>query len=176
MTRRSPLGLVNPASRITTRGSPNRVSTGDDGQLAILVIGFVVIALALVSVVASATSVHLERVRLAALADLAALDAADTVADAAYYAPGGAGGPGAAALPDALSDEAVAAAVASYLAENPDPAARWDDVRVLEAGAPDGRTARVRLGAVVRPALVSWVLAPFTDGIEVEAASSARAW
>lgn len=144
-----------------------RRARGDEGQVTILVIGFMVVALALITVVVAATSLHLERTRLAALADLAALDAADVVSDAAYF--GGDGEP-------PLWDEDVAATVEAYLAAHPDTAARWDGLTVLSATAPDARTAQVRLGAVVRPAWVSWVLAPFTDGIAIEASSSARAW
>jgi uncharacterized membrane protein len=155
-------------------GRPGRArGPGDDGQVTILVIGFVVVALALVAVVVSATAVHLERTRLAALADLAALDAADAISDAAYFGPDGASGV-ASGVP--LSDADVAAAVTGYLVAHPDPAAGWDEVRVLAAGSPDGRTARVTLRAVVRPAWSAWVLAPFSDGIAIEASSSARAW
>lgn len=148
----------------------------DDGQVTILVIGFVVVALALIAVVVSATQVHLERTRLAALADLAALDAAEQVSDAAYFQP----------LPDegqvpsdetlAPSDAEIVTRVDAYLVGHPDTAARWTDLRVLEAGSPDGSTVRVRLGTVVRPAWTAWVLAPFADGIAIEASSSARAW
>lgn len=140
---------------------------GDGGQVTILVIGFVVVALALVAVVTSAASLHLERTRLAALADLAALDAADAIADAAYFAPDGRA---------ALLDDEVAAAVTGYLAAHPDESAGWDGVAVLEAGTPDGVTAHVRLGAAVRPAWLAWVLAPFSDGIAIEVSSSARGW
>lgn len=135
--------------------------------MTILVIGFMVVALALITVVVAATSLHLERTRLAALADLAALDAADVVSDAAYFGRDG---------EPPLSDDDVAATVERYLADHPDTAARWDGLTVISASAPDARTAQVRLGAVVRPSWVSWVLAPFTDGIAIEASSSARAW
>ena len=193
-------GLPPPTRRgpwIAVRGS-SKGAGRDEGQVTILVIGFVVVALALVAVVVSATQVHLERTRLAALADLAALDAAGRVADAAYYAPSGSAdrvatggtppsggdprsGEGESGAPSsgealALSDDDVAATVDAYLAEHPDAAARWTGLRVLEADSPDGSTARVRLGVVVRPAWTAWVLAPFTDGIAVEASSSARAW
>ena len=36
--------------------------------------------------------------------------------------------------------------------------------------------AAVRLGALARPALISWVTAPWSDGVALEAESSARAW
>lgn len=142
--------------------------TADEGQVTILVIGFVVVALALVAVVVSATQVHLERTRLAALADLAALDAAEQVSDEAYFAPlSGPLGP---------SDDQVAAIVDAYLAAHPDAAAGWTGLRVVEADSPDGRTVSVRLAAVVRPAWTAWVLAPFTDGIAIQAAADARGW
>jgi uncharacterized membrane protein len=160
--------FLKSRSRIATRSSGNWRSGGsDDGQVTVLVIGFVVVALAVVAVVVSATQVHLERTRLAALADLAALAAAERVSDEAYFASGAAGiGP---------SDDEVASTVDAYLADHPDAAARWTDLRVLEADSPDGRTVRVTLAAVVRPAWTAWVLAPFTDGIAIGASSSARA-
>ena len=171
-----PRGLGNAARR--PGASPwcagRRWATGDDGQVTILVIGFVVVALALVAVVASATQVHLERTRLADLADLAALDAAEQVSDEAYFAP--AGDPHPSDPPLGPSDEAVAATVEAYLAGHPDLAARWTDLRVLEADCPDGRTARVTLAAVVRPAWTGWLPATFTDGVTVVASASARAW
>ena len=143
-----------------------RTRPGDEGQVTILVIGFVVVAMALLAVVVSATQVHLERTRLAALADLAALEAAERVPDEAYFG----------VVEPTLSDDDVAATVDAYLDGHPDTAARWTDLRVLQADTPDGRTARVRLGAVVRPAWTAWVLAAFTDGIAIEASSDARAW
>ncbi len=198
-----------------------RIAAGrDDGQVTVLVIGFVVLALAVVAVVTSAAQVHLERTRLAALADLAALAAAERVSDEAYFAPSG-GGPGtvggsAAAdggpavteggpvateggpaatdgVPAASgaerpgpggtgrarlgpSDDEVVAVVDAYLHEHPDPSARWTGLRVVTASCPDGRTVRVTLAAVVRPAWTAWVLEPFTDGIAIGASSAARAW
>ena len=147
---------------------PGASRSADEGQVTILLIGFAVVALALVAVVASAAQVHLERTRLAALADLAALAAAAQVSDEAYFASGATG--------IAPSNEEVEATVESYLAAHPDAAARWTDLRVVESGSPDGRTVRVTLAAVVRPVWVAWVLAPFTDGVGIGAASSARAW
>ena len=55
-----------------------RMGRRDDGQIMILTIGFVVVALLLVTVVASAAGVHLERKRLLALADVLALEAEST--------------------------------------------------------------------------------------------------
>jgi hypothetical protein len=143
---------------------------GDDGQILVLTLGYVVIALLLVTVVASASAVHLERKRLLALADLAALESADALAERGYFPTGADGRPG---LP--LSDASVRAAVEDYLRDNPGAAAGLDDLTVLSATTPDGESAEVRLGAVARPAVVSWVLSPWTDGIALEAESVARA-
>ena len=82
----------------------------------ILTIGFVVVALLLITVVASAAGVHLERKRLLALADVLALEGADAVGDDRYYAPGA--GPASPGCP--LTDAAVRAAVDEYLRDNPD--------------------------------------------------------
>jgi hypothetical protein len=143
---------------------------GDDGQIMILTIGFVVVAILLITVVASAAGVHLERKRLLALADLLALEGADAVSDDRYYTPGADRSPG---LP--LTDAAVRSAIEEYLDDNPDAAGQWDELAVLSATTPDGASARVQLGAVTHPFLVSWVLAPWQDGIALEAESTARA-
>ncbi|GEM00441.1 hypothetical protein [Cellulomonas terrae] len=139
----------------------------------ILTLGFVVVALLLLTVVVSAAGVHLERKRLLALADLLALEGADAVGDHRYFEPGAgqevqrSGG-----VP--LTDASVRASVDAYLRDNPGAAAAWDEFAVLGATTPDGRTAEIRLGAVVRPAFMSWVLAPWSDGIALEAGSVAR--
>ncbi|WP_448631687.1 pilus assembly protein TadG-related protein [Cellulomonas soli] len=150
--------------------------------MTLLTLGFMAVALMLVTVVVSATGVHLERKRLIALADLAALDAADSLVAEQYLADAAAASadPGAPETPVAgggvpLRDADVARAVDTYLAHEADETARWSQFAVLEAGTPDGRTATVRLAAVVRPPLLGWVLAPWSDGIRLEAWSSARA-
>ena len=70
-------------------GLVDRLRRGDDeGRIALLALGFVVVAASLVLVVTAAAGVHLDRKRLLALADLAALDAADALSASAYYAGG----------------------------------------------------------------------------------------
>ena len=137
----------------------------------ILTLGFVVVALLLITVVVSAAGVHLERKRLLALADLLALEGADAVGDDRYFVPG-AGREAAGGVP--LTDATVRASVERYLRDNPGAATAWDEFAVLDAATPDGRSAQVRLGAVVRPVLMNWVLAPWSDGIALEAESVAR--
>ena len=134
---------------------------------------FALVCLLLVTVVVSASSVHLERKRLTALADSLAIAAADELDIDDYYSGN---------VPDPrsdgkvfLTDASVSAAVTAHLAEWPHESLP-DDVIVELAGTPDGRTARVRLRSVARPALITWVLAPWSDGIALHAEASARAW
>ncbi|WP_309135312.1 pilus assembly protein TadG-related protein [Cellulomonas sp.] len=146
-------------------------ASGDDGQVTVLALGLAVLVLLLVTVTVSATGVHLDRKRLLATADLAALAAADAVADDRYF--GGAASRGPAGVP--LTDAGVRAAVEDYVRAHPEAGARWGGVSVLEASTPDGRSVVVRLRAVTRPVLLSWVMAPWSDGITLEAQSVARA-
>jgi len=146
---------------------------GEEGQVMLLSLCFALICLLLVTVVASATSVHLERKRLAALADSLAIAAADELDLEAYYG-GEAPEPG----EDGkifLTDESVAGAVAEHLAAWPERG-RPQGLAVTRAETPDGRTAEVELVAFARPVLVTWVLAPWSDGIALSARASARAW
>lgn len=132
-------------------------------------------ALLLVTVVISATGVHLDRKRLLATADATALEAADALSAGSYFDPSTAGATtsGGQIL---LTDRAVEAAARAYLAQNPQISDRFVRLELVDAAAVDGRSAQVRLRALVRPALVSWVTAPWSDGIVLEAASTARAW
>jgi hypothetical protein len=151
-----------------------RRPTGDDGQITLLSIGFMIIALLLITAVVSVTGVHLERTRLLAAADSIAAGAADELASPTYFsdAPGGFVATGSIRL----TDRDVRRAVDTYLAANPAVQRRFEGLQVLEATSDDGRSAHVRLGAFARPALISWVTAPWSDGIALEAESSARAW
>ncbi|EYR63256.1 hypothetical protein N866_01730 [Actinotalea ferrariae CF5-4] len=149
----------------------------DDGQVMLLSLCYAVIALLLVTVVVSASGVHLERKRLLAVADQAALAAADSLSEDAYYGRGsGPEAPGRTAADDGLvvlTEASVRAAVVEHLEESPG-AARLTGLTVLSTST-DGRTAEVTLGAVARPPLVSWVTAAWSDGIALRATSRARA-
>ena len=162
----------------TSTGTGTGTSTGDDGQVMLLSIAFGVLALLLVTAVVSATSIHLERTRLVALADLTALAAADSLDVDTYYSGGGPGtgtGSGSAPPPGiSLTSTGVRDAVAAHLARSAE-AARFTGLSVASAGTPDGRTAEVTLAAVARPALLSWVTAPWSDGVTIVATAHARA-
>lgn len=146
-----------------------RADDGEAGQITLLSLGFAVVALALILVVASASSVHLERKRLLALADGAAADAADAIDEERYYRGElvGVGVP--------LSDESVRAAVEGYL-DAASARARFEGIAVAaDTGSPDGRSARVTLTAVVRPPVLPWALAPWSDGFRIRVTSFAQA-
>jgi hypothetical protein len=141
---------------------------GDDGQVVLLVIAYCTIALALVLVVTSASAVHLERKRLLEVADAAALDAADEVAEEIYF-PGGAT-PG--SVP--VTDASVRAAVERHL-DDRGALAEFDDLTIgAGTGSPDGQTAQVTLYATVEPPLIGWAIEAFSGGVPLQATSRAR--
>jgi hypothetical protein len=161
----------HPRRRVRLRRRVGRgtATGGDDGQVMLLTLCYAVIALLLVTVVVSASGVHLERKRLLALADQAALAAADSMSAETYYGRTGPGDDGLVVLTEA----AVRDAVDQHLARSPG-AARLTGLTVLGTST-DGRTAEVTLGAVAHPPLVSWVTAAWSDGIALRATSRARA-
>lgn len=142
----------------------------DDGNISLLTLGALVLCLLVLLVIAAATAVHIQRLRLVHLADEMALDAADALDLDSYYA-------GEARLPtdDAAIDVAqrrMEDAVAQHL-QNRDPA-HLDGVRVLSVETPDGSTAVVRLSQVIHPLFHLEPLMPFADGIEIHVVGSAR--
>jgi uncharacterized membrane protein len=70
---------------VTVLRSARRPRDRDEGQILLLGIAYGLLALALVLVVASASAVHIERKQLIALADAAALDAADALDAELFY-------------------------------------------------------------------------------------------
>lgn len=140
--------------------------TPDQGRIMVLSMGFMAVALALVLVVASATAIHIQRKALLALADGAAVAAADALDADAYYREGADGVP--------LTDASVRQAVADYLAQAP-AAGRFHGLRVASpTGSPDGRTAEVTLGATLRPPFLPWGMLPGVEGIDVTVTSRAQ--
>ena len=134
----------------------------------ILCIAYGALALLLVTAIVSASGIHLERKRLLGVADLTALAAADSLDRGSYFGP------------DAHTDEVtltpsgVRAAVEAHLEASPE-ASRFTALTVVEATTVDGRTAQVTLAAVARPTVLSWVTAPWADGIALRVTARARA-
>ncbi|HYO86297.1 MAG TPA: hypothetical protein VES01_07600 [Dermatophilaceae bacterium] len=130
-------------SGVAPRAVPRVGSAGERGQVAVLVLGVVVIAVTVVIGVVDVTAVQLARVRLLDVADAIALDAADAVAEDALYRSGMSG-------TVRVSDATVRASAESLLAASPRPdhISQW--VLGAGTGTSDGGSATVELSGVVR--------------------------
>lgn len=149
--------------------TPQRTTAKDqeDGQMGVLIIGYVLLALLVITVVAGASSVYLGHKKLLSAADGAALAAADTFS--LSQVQGSSSGTAPAAV---LNSAAVTGAVQQYLADSR-AGERISSLQIdPETGTPDGRTARVVLSGVVHPPIVNFLV---PDGIRISAESDARA-
>ncbi|PPK92015.1 hypothetical protein CLV92_11859 [Kineococcus xinjiangensis] len=143
----------------------------DEGRILLLSLAYALIAVVLVLVVGAASAVHLQRKGVLALADAAAVDAADALDPAGYYAPDG--GLGAVGVP--LSDASVRASAEEFL-ERAAAAGAGGDVAVGEGtGSPDGRTAVVVLVARLEPPWASAGPLRLGEGFVVRVTSRAVA-
>ncbi|MHA7220000.1 pilus assembly protein TadG-related protein [Arthrobacter sp. MDT1-48-3] len=137
----------------------------DDGQIGILVIGYLLISLLVVTVVLAVTAVYIEHKKLLSAADGAALAAADD------YSIDVRVGASTTPLP-VLQDSGVEDSADGYLSTT-GADARFEQLCIDPAtGAADGRTARVVLTAVVRPPIVNFLV---PAGIPIIAQGDARA-
>lgn len=134
-----------------SRGRPRR----DRGSITPLAVGFTTIALALILLAAVITDIWLAHRKLFALADSAALAAAESFDPAAGQAPG-----------IVLTDEGVTAAARAYI-EAVEGSSRLRPIRVTGAS-PDGLSAEVTLTADYSPALLS----PFAESMTTLEASA----
>ncbi len=143
----------------------------DGGQALLLVLAFALITLALVGVVGSVARVHLARHRLQGLADAAALDAANSLDLARFYA-----GEAALDTPGLPLDAAqVQARAWAYLERSPE-GDRFALLAVVEpTGTPDGRTAQVTLSARVALPLLPQAVAGADTTVPVEVTAFAVA-
>lgn len=136
----------------------------EDGQVIVLIIGYVLLALLVTTVVVGISSVYLEHKRLLSLADAASLAAADS------YTLGDVGTEG--SSPSAVLSSARVTNVASDFVTRTPASQRFDKLAVAPAtGSPDGSTAVVVLSATVHPPVVNFLV---PDGIRIEATSTAR--
>ena len=140
------------------RTGTRRAGETESGQTIILVIGMVALALLTISVVLAATAVNVQARKLLSVADGAVAAAADNFELNAT-------GQSQATLH--LDPGEVRSAAAKYL-DDIGAAADFADLHIVSAGVQgDGVTAQLRLGAVVHPPLVGWVV-PAGVGISVE--------
>ncbi|MBC7723436.1 MAG: hypothetical protein H7146_01630 [Burkholderiaceae bacterium] len=137
----------------------------EEGSTLPLTIFYGFLSLVLILIVVSATSLYLERKRLFTLADGAALAGAEGFSlDSVTRSSGG--------LEAHLQPADVASAVTGYLGTAASEAsAGFDELSVVEAGSPDGRSATVTLAATWHPPVLV-ILVP--DGVRIEVTAVAR--
>jgi hypothetical protein len=130
----------------------------------VLIVGYVILALLVTTVVVGISSVYLEHKRLLSLADGASLAAADSFTLGDVGSDGG--------TPSAvLGSERVRNVAGDFIDRNP-AALRFDQLEIApETGSPDASTAVVVLTAAVHPPVVNFLV---PDGIRIEASSTAR--
>ncbi len=130
----------------------------------VMILGYVLLALLVATVVIGITAVYLEHKRLLSLADAASLAAADSYTLGEVSAEGGS--------PSAVLNPArVRNVAADFVARSP-ASQRFSSLAVTGAtGTPDGSTAVVVLTASVHPPVVNFLV---PDGIRIEATSTAR--
>lgn len=147
-----------------------RRDSSEDGQIMVLAIGYVLLALLLITVVAASSSLYIGHKKLLALADGAALAAADTfVLGSATVGPGGGVGSAPGTL---LTSQGVNSAARQYLASSETP----EGLDAIEVGAgtgtSDGRTAQVVVTGVVHPMFINFLV---PAGIPLTVTGTARA-
>lgn len=137
---------------------------GEDGQMMVMILGYVVLALLVAVVVIGISAVYLEHKRLLSLADGVSLAAADSYTLGEVETQGGS--------PSAVLNPArVRNVAADFVARSP-ASQRFESLAVAGAtGTPDGSTAVVVLTAAVHPPVVNFLV---PDGIRIEATSTAR--
>lgn len=147
-----------------TAQCPNDEPGREHGQMMVLIIGYVLLALLVTTAVMAASALYLEHKRLLSAADGASVAAADSYTLGQVETSGGS--------PSAvLSGGRVRSVAADYLSRN-GAFDRFDGLAVApETGSPDGSTAVVVLSAEVHPPIVNFLI---PDGIRIEAASTAR--
>lgn len=141
-----------------------RREADQDGQVMVMILGYITLALLVATVVVGISAVYLEHKRLLSLADGASLAAADSYTLGEVTAQGG--------RPSAVLNPArVRNVAADFVARSP-ASQRFSSLAVDAAtGTPDGATAVVVLTAAVHPPVVNFLV---PDGIRIEATSTAR--
>jgi uncharacterized membrane protein len=130
----------------------------------VLIIGFMLLALLLATVVIAASSVYIEHKKLLSLADGASVAAADSFTLGQLETVGG--------TPTAILTGARVRSTAVDFLDRSSAFTRFSGLAVGQGtGSPDGSTAVVVLSAAVHPPVVNFLI---PDGIRIEASSTAR--
>jgi uncharacterized membrane protein len=141
--------------RLTERLRSAAAAEDDGGSVLILTLGYAVLAIAVILVCVDATSLYLAQKRLDALADAAALAGADGFT---LVVEGG--------EPRAeLTDDGVREQAAALIGDVGGGAA------VVDAGTPDGVSARVTVADTWRPPIVALFV---PDGVALQATATSR--
>ncbi len=160
--RRHGGSVIRPVLGDVLGDVPGDVLGEETGSILPLALFYAVLCLVVVLLVSAVTSLYLERERLYALADGAALAGAEAYdLDTVLVADGH--------PRPVLGTDEVRASVRDFLDSTRDSG--FDGLRTEQAGSGDGRSATVRLSAVWHPPVVS-LLVP--DGIRIDAVSTAR--
>ncbi|MBG0739408.1 hypothetical protein IV500_08405 [Paeniglutamicibacter antarcticus] len=130
----------------------------------VMIIGYVLLALLLVTVVAAVSSVYIGHKKLLSAADGAAVAAADS------FTLGGVVGKTGPPV-TTLSEGGVQAAAVSYLYRNSGHLNLTAPAVGAGTGTDDGRSAKVTLTDVVHPLFINFLV---PDGIAITATSTAR--
>ncbi len=150
------------AKRTAAKGGAER--DPESGELMVMIIGYVLLAVLLVTVVAAVSSVQIGHKKLLSAADGAAVAAADS------FTLGGVAGTAGPPV-TTLSDGGVQAAAVSYLRRNSGHLNLTSPAVDAGTGTDDGRSAKVTLTAVVHPLFINFLV---PDGIAITATSTAR--
>lgn len=154
--------------RLVCRVAGSRDRAGDEGQVAILIVGLFVIVLVLVLGAIDVTAAQLGRMRLLDVADATALDAADALDEEAAYAHGLSDTP-------VLTDRSVLRAAEDHLARTPKPTGLEEWALGPGTGTPDGRTAVVTLTGRATLPMTGWILDALGGSVTITVESRARA-
>jgi hypothetical protein len=162
----NPAGIRGRGHRREIRrlGHLNPAGWREDGQLMVLIIGYVLLGMLVATVVTAASSVYIEHKKLLSLADGASMASAGSFTLGQLETSSGS--------PTAvLTSGRVRGAAAEYLSRS-GAFARISDLAVAPGtGSPDGATAVVVLRAAVHPPVVNFLI---PAGIRIEASSTAR--
>jgi Flp pilus assembly protein TadG len=140
----------------------------DHGQLSVLILGFVVLAMVLIAGGVDVTAAQLARIRLVDAVDAAALDAADALDEEAAYRKG---------VTDSVvvSTATVSDAAAAYFAgrEKPQGVSAWS--LAPGTGSADGVSAVVVIDATIELPLTGGLMAALGKTVSVRVEGRAKA-
>jgi hypothetical protein len=150
---------------------PGDCRRADSGQVLPLILVYLLLSTLLVVAAADAAAVHLQRNRLASIADAAALDAADALDAALFYRSGAGQSDG--VVP--VTDQSVLDSVSAFLVEAQVDAAVPGLAVATPTGSSDGHHVQVTLSATARLPILGPVVSSWTGDLQLTVTSRAGA-